>query len=117
MKRVGWKEAREKTEREGRCRACRRTAGQLARDGLRLETAHLAPRQFDLIDGTGDQRVRVVDADNTVPLCGPATSSGSCHGRFDGGTLDLLPYLSLEEQAACVARLGLMAATSRLIGV
>lgn len=116
MKRVGWKEAREKVEREGKCRVCSRSAAALAADGLRLEAAHLAPRQFDEIDRELVDPVRVVDPHNVVGLCGPATTSMSCHGRFDGGVLDILPYLTKDEQAAVVRRIGIVAAMRRLLG-
>lgn len=91
-----WTAARSKVEVEGRCRVCSSGSG--------LEAAHLAPRKHDKREGD----VLVVDPDNIVPLC------KVCHMAFDAGELELLPYLSHAEQAACVRALGMVSAGKRL---
>ncbi len=116
MKRVGWGTARAKVDRLDKCRVCARSTGTLAAQGLRLEACHLAPRQYDELTEVDGERVRLVDPENIVGLCGPSTTSDTCHGRFDAGVLDLLPYLTQDEQAACVKRIGLMSALRRLVG-
>ena len=108
-----WTEARAKVDAERKCRGCGESAGRLHGRGRRLEAAHLLPRAFEnrhAVDGKV-----VVDPRMIVPLCGPATSK-SCHQDFDLGTLDLLPRLSLEEQSAVVAEVGIVAALDRLTG-
>ena len=116
MKRIGWGAARIKVEQLDKCRVCARSTGTLAAQGLRLEACHLAPRQHDELAEVDGEKVRLVDVDNIIGLCGPATASLTCHGRFDAGVLDLLPYLTKDEQAACVKRIGLMSAMRRLVG-
>ena len=85
-----WKAARAKVDREGCCRVCG--------IGGRLEAAHIIPRSLG-----GEQR-----EESIVPLC-PA-----CHRAYDGGRLDLLPYLTFEEQAEAVRVLGMSRAMRRI---
>jgi 5-methylcytosine-specific restriction endonuclease McrA len=89
MKR-SWTEAREKVDHEGACRVCGR--------GYWLEAAHVIPRSL----GGGQE------ADATVPLC------STCHAKYDGGRLDLLPVLSYEEQAHAAKTVGLLRALQRI---
>lgn len=41
-----------------------------------------------------------MELDNILPLC------RHCHGCFDSGLLDVLPYLTLEEQLEVVRQAG-----------
>lgn len=113
-----WKEARAKVDAEGRCRNCKRSSGE-----VRLEAAHTLGRDFDealpcgACGGTGEGarvgtrcaackghgRYFYVDPAMVVPLCGPATSTGTCHGLHHARKLDLLPILTGREQLAAVA--------------
>ena len=113
MKRKGgrdWGAAVAKVEQESRCRFCNRDTRGLSQEGLRLETMHLVPRQFDDIE----DGVAIVDPDAVVAACGPATDSRSCHGRFDRGEIEALPALSYAEQAAVVRKVGVLSAYTRL---
>lgn len=49
-------------------------------------------------------------ADNCIPLC------RQCHQKYDAGRLDILPYLSLGEQAYAVWLVGMLAAYQRVTG-
>lgn len=94
-KRRDWKLARAKVDAEGECRVCNRGDG--------LEAAHVIGRVHDPADG----KVRPVDV---IPLC------GACHRNYDGRNLDLLPYLTHDEQAAAVGHLGIIGALRRISG-
>ena len=94
-KRRDWKAARAKVDDEGECRVCR--------TGIGLEAAHVIGRSYDPPTG----KVRPVDI---VPLCGP------CHRNYDARSLDLLPYLTHEEQAAAVEHVGIIGALRRTGG-
>lgn len=81
--------ARGKVEREGRCRVC----------GLgpshRLDAAHLVPRSLT--------RQGFDQEDLIVPLCSSAKGVRSgCHQAYDAHRLDLLPFLTVEEEVAVV---------------
>lgn len=84
-----WSHATAKVFDEDRCRVCR------ARDIL--DPAHIIPRSRG-----GD-----MSALNIVPLC------RRCHTMFDSSDLELLPYLSLEEQQHAVALVGIAEAYKR----
>ena len=87
-----WDDAIEKVRDEGQCRVC----------GVQrqLEAAHLAPRKFDKPRRAGSKTL-YVHPDNIVCLC------AHCHrDLFDMGRLDLLEYLTLEEQLHVVRVLG-----------
>jgi hypothetical protein len=101
-----WKRAVAKVRKEGRCRVCKRPAG--------VEAAHTTGREND--EPGDDARVLLVNPDSIVPLCGPATDTRTCHGRYDAHRLDLLPYLSRDEQVQAVREVGLEAAYRRLTG-
>ena len=94
MKR-SWKEARAKVDRDG-CRLC----GSY----FAVEAAHLIARSR-ITTGGEDPR-------NIVPLCG--NRGCEAHRSFDEGRLDILPYLTREEQAYAVELVGLAEAYQRL---
>jgi len=98
-----WKDARAKVDREGCCRVCLSTVD--------VQAAHVVGRRNDetVIGRRGGRRKMVRDVD-VVPLC------PSCHGMYDARDLDLLPYLTWEEQAAAVATCGLAGAVRRICG-
>lgn len=129
MKSRDWSDARAKLEAEGRCRNCGRSA--------RLEVAHLDGQRYDqpadcktckgtgrrlagagscgVCKGSGETKTFYVDPVRTIPLCGPAVDTGTCHNLFDSGQLDVLGLLTLEEQLAVVESLeGIEAARIRL---
>jgi len=89
-----WRAARAKVDQEGRCRVCG------ARNGL--QAAHTIGRKYD------DRRTGVVDPRDIVPLC------AHDHAAFDQRRLDLLPYLTLDEQARAVEHVGIERARNRL---
>lgn len=127
-----WIDAREKVDAAGRCRVCGLDLAALAALGRSLEAAHTVGRTHDsrLIwrypDGKkafvrehvqGGQVRLWVDPDDIVELCGPATSTDTCHGAYDGHRLDLLPLLTVDEQIAAVrAAGGIASAIRRLTG-
>ena len=78
------------------CRVCGQ-AGQ-------TERAHVSGRRFD--KPRPGKRTLWVNPLDVIPLCGPATDSQSCHCRFDSGILDVLPYLTAEEQVRAVENFG-----------
>lgn len=85
MKR-NWAAAHEKLADEGKCRYCQRIGP--------LDPAHIVPRSR-VRPGAGE------DPRNIVPLCRPH------HLLYDGGSLDILPVLTREEQAYAVELVGL----------
>ena len=89
-----WKDARAKCDAEGGCRVC---------DRYGVEAAHTIGRTYDPAGG----KVRALDI---VPLC------PQHHREYDARTLDLLPYLTLAEQAAAVEHVGIVRALRRLSG-
>lgn len=94
--RRNWKQARAKVEEEGKCRVCGIQRG--------LQAAHLVPRVHDEKRGS----IRFVDPANILPLCPP------CHAALDSHELDVLPYLTRQEELHAVAVLGLEQARRRL---
>ncbi len=87
-----WTEALAKKRGEGACRVCSEKSS--------LEAAHVIPRSLG-----GDQ-----SEDATIPLC------RECHRAYDRHDLDLLPYLSLSEQAHAVSIVGLARAWRSITG-
>lgn len=80
--------AREKVEREGGCRVCGAPARQC--DAAHLWNRSQGARGFD-------------DPDLTLPLCSKIKGAErGCHDLYDAHRLDLLPYLTLEEELALV---------------
>lgn len=81
-------------EEENSCRVCGR---------MPADAAHLAPRSRVKPGPAEDPR-------NCLPLC------RSCHRDFDERRLDVLPYLTPEEQSYVVLLLGLVSALELLTG-
>lgn len=98
-----WTGALEKVRREGRCRLCPEVYG--------LQFAHTVGRSHDhrveLEDGT---TALFVDPLDGIPLC------PQCHQDYDHRRVSILEVLTLEEQAAAVAHLGIVRALHRLSG-
>lgn len=92
-----WSFARAKIDAERRCRVCQDTVG--------VEAAHTIGRRHDTATSSG---VLVVIPHDVVPLC------RTHHAAYDKHELDLLPYLSFEEQAAAVSHVGIISAMRRL---
>jgi hypothetical protein len=102
-----WTDARRKVEEEGCCRICKRTDRP-------LEAAHVLGREHDepkvvarnLFDGESvtTSKTLYVHPDRIVPLCGPFPSG--CHGDIDMRRINVLPYLTLEEQLQAVKDAG-----------
>jgi predicted restriction endonuclease len=92
-----WAAARAKVDEE---RACRHASPECAGQ---LDAAHIIPRSR--IPGP-----EAMMASNIVPLC------RTHHERFDAGGLDILPYLTRDEQAFAVFLVGIAEAYRRLTG-
>lgn len=106
--REDWSDAEEK---RGACRICGTWEG--------VELAHTVgkARQNEERIGSRGGRYMYVPPASVVPLCGPATTSSTCHGQHHAGTLDLLPHLDIEEQLEAVrASGGIYLAMQRLGG-
>lgn len=95
--------------RDHRCRVC--GDDWLERVGTRLEMAHTIGRTYDEQRPSG----LYVHPLSVVLLCGPATTTRTCHSRFDGNRIDLWPYLTQPERAWATARLGSEGAARRRI--
>jgi len=93
--------ARQKVEDEGGCRVCGAPARQ-------CDAAHI----WDRGTAGGDFK----DPDLIVPLCSQIKGGPGCHGLYDSHQLDLLPYLTLDEQAAMVKKIGIARAFKRASG-
>lgn len=95
---------RQKVDEENECRVCGAPGAVTA-----LQAAHVIARS-QVSPGPAE------DARNCVPLC------PSCHRLYDvadsrtGRTLDLVPYLSKDEQAYAVELVGIEHAYARLVG-
>ncbi len=104
LKKRDWTDARLKVEAAGGvCRVCGKPHAEAAHTIGRKHDRQVAPNLW------------WVDPDDIVPLCGPATSSDTCHGKYDAHQLDLLPYLSLGEQVAAVRAAGSITAAFRRV--
>lgn len=110
-----WGPARAKVDAEGVCRVCGKPPGP----GRTLEAAYVVGRAHDnmlaLRDPLAHLKVSalLVHPDRIIPLCGPSTSTSSCHGQQHAGRLDLLPFLSRGEQVQAVADCGSIASAFR----
>jgi hypothetical protein len=94
--------AREKVEAEGQCRVCGAPADV-------CDAAHLWNRS----QGGGGFE----DPSLVVPLCASIKGGPGCHDAYDAYLLDLLPYLTTEEQVALVRSAGTIErARARAIG-
>lgn len=91
QKRRIWESAELKKEREGACRVC--AAHNVVTDGP-LEAAHIIGREHDR--WRDDLQAYWVDPDSVVPLC------SEHHRLYHVRELDLLPYLTLDEQHLAV---------------
>lgn len=109
-----WTDARAKVDRERRCRVC----GAERHEVVALQAAHTIGREHDRprvtatyseVDGPLPLWVNPLDV---VPLC--LQEEGGCHAQYDARRLDLLPHLTLAEQARAVLHVGLVAAYRRL---
>lgn len=81
-----WTAPRAKVDEEARCRVCGST--------VRLEAAHIIPRS-QVAPGPGE------DPRNIVPLC------ARCHADVHALRLELLPVLTLDEQAYVAGLVGI----------
>ena len=86
-----WRAAVAKKEREGCCRVCGTTR--------ELECAHIVPRSQVTVGGE--------DPRNIIILCAP------CHRAQHAGRLELLGYLTYEEQGYVASLVGLYEAMRR----
>lgn len=85
--------ARAKVEAEGKCRLRDQDcAGP-------LEAAHVVDRRFDADS--------IVDPASVIPLC------TFHHARYDARRVSILEHLELDEQAAAVAKVGIIRALRR----
>ena len=91
--------ARAKVEREGACRI----GATVCLNSLGVDAAHLIPRSR--IPGP-----ECMAESNIVPLC------RAHHTAFDAGRLDLLPFLTRDEQAYATFLVGIHEAYTRLTG-
>lgn len=109
-----WTHAIEKRDNELGCRNC---GGVLS-----IEAAHALGREHDFNppvrpyiaemdlglppEKWAHPRRPTVHPDRIIPLCGPSTSSNTCHGLDHAGKLDKLRLLTLDEQIQAVADAG-----------
>lgn len=105
MIRRDWTDAIEAHQGEP-CAVCGKTTG--------LELAHTVGRALDRPTGRGG--ARYVHPDSVITLCGPSTDPSTCHGRFDGHQLDLRPYLTPDQLAWAIDRIGYGPAMRALAG-
>jgi hypothetical protein len=94
-----WAPARTKVEEERCCRICKRTDRP-------LEAAHVLGREHDepmVVDGRITKTLLVHPA-RVIPACGPFPAG--CHGDIDMRRINLLPYLTLDEQIQAVKDAG-----------
>jgi hypothetical protein len=96
-----WTDARAKVEQEGCCRICKRSDRP-------LEACHVLGREHDepkVSKETGEiLKELYVHPDRIFPGCGPFPEG--CHGDVDMRRINVLPYLTLEEQLQAVKDAG-----------
>jgi hypothetical protein len=104
-----WDQAREKVNREGRCRFCG--------SNQNVEAAHIIGRDVDpILTGPRGGKFRLVHEDAIVPLCGPFAFN-NCHGHYDAHELDILSVLTIAEQSRAVEDgRGMLRALRRISG-
>jgi len=98
-----WSAARAKVEAEDCCRICKKTS-----DEVKLEAAHILGREHDesrtLVSAEGGgfkgSTILFVNPLRIVPLCGPFPAG--CHGDVDHNRINLVHYLTLDEQIQAV---------------
>lgn len=109
------RDARDKVEEEGVCRACEIPDGSYV-DGQRvwLEAAHIVPKELsdEWLEGPRGGLIRHVPRAAVVPLCAP----NRCHAAQHASRLDLLPVLTREEEVFVVRCVGLGEAYRRTTG-
>jgi len=94
--------ARQKVEDEGCCRVCGVFSSYC--DAAHLWDRSLGGKGFD-------------NADLIVPLCARIKGGLGCHELYDSHQLDILPFLTVDEQVAVVRASGSIArAMRRLCG-
>lgn len=96
MVRRVWDSAIAKKVDEGCCRVC---------GGYPVDAAHVVGRSRDRRDGNK----QIVDPDSVVPLC------RECHAAYDRHEKDLLPFLTVAEQARAVLDAGGMLSAYRRV--
>ena len=89
---------RRKVEDEGGCRVCGAPADQC--DAAHTWDRSLGARGFK-------------NTDLIVPLCAVIKGGPGCHDLYDAHELDLLPYLTIDEQVALVRAAGSIARAYR----
>lgn len=99
-----WDDARAKVDEEGCCRICKRPPAP----GRPIEAAHVLGREHDepmVSRSTGEiLRVLYVAPDRIFPACGPSPSG--CHGMAERKEINVLPYLTLEEELQAIRDAG-----------
>jgi hypothetical protein len=98
-----WSEA--EIKRRGVCLVCGIDEHEARQRGRRLELAHTISREHDQPHPTRPNTLRV-DPDDVVTLCGPATSTDTCHARQQNRQLDIGPYLTVDEWIAAIRAAG-----------
>lgn len=86
-----WRAARAKLASEGHCRACG--------NAFSLQCAHIIPRSQVTIGGEDERNIIILCVD--------------CHSAQHAGSLELLPLLTLSEQAYAVELVGIAEAYRR----
>lgn len=95
-----WADARSKIDEEGCCRICKRS-------DVPLEAAHVLGREHDepkIGVGGGQLKVLYVRPDRVFPACGPFPNG--CHGDAEYRRINVLPFLTIEEQVRAVLDAG-----------
>lgn len=77
----------------------------------RTTRAHFFGRKYD--QPKPGRKTLWVNPLDVGPLCGPVGDSHACHTRFDAGELDLLGYLTPEQQVRAVEVMGGIEAARR----
>jgi hypothetical protein len=99
-----WADARAKVEHEGCCRICKKSEAP----GRPLEAAHVLGREHDepkVSRTTGEILQELyVKPERIFPACGP--SPGGCHGEAERNEINVLQFLTLEEQLQAVKDAG-----------
>ncbi len=93
-----WSYAREKIEKEGVCRVCKSNHW--------IQSAHTIGQKYQ--DVKLDDGDVMVMPDSVIPLC------QQHHELYDKRLLDILPYMTNEEQSNAVAAVGIERARKRL---
>lgn len=93
--------ARQKVVGEGKCRVC--PLGARYCDAAHTVDRSISKSGFD-------------NPDLIVPLCSDIKGGAGHHQMYDAHTLDILPYLTHEEQAAMVREVGMARAWKRATG-